>query len=183
MKSKGEGGGALVNEDERRAQLNLLEAIMADRVSVAIKLGGTLPRALLAKLETAITDDGASIDWEGSEFVVAELPADEALSLMANEVAWGRFEAIEQFCRNNQLIFARWAGGCPGSFGPERVVFDGMDETTFAVTDDDEVMISREDVRRLGSIASIETYFAAADLAVPPLVIVDDILPEGGDHG
>ncbi|WP_052816611.1 hypothetical protein [Sphingobium fuliginis] len=118
-----------------------------------------------------------------SEFSSAELPLDEPLSLMANEVAWGRFEAIEQFCRDNQLIFVRWAGACAGSFGPERVVFDGIAETTFAVTDDDEVMISRDDVRRLGSIASIEAYFAAADLTVPPLVIVDGILPDGGDHG
>lgn len=182
MKSKGRVG-ELANEDGRRTQLNPLEATMADRVSVTIMLGGTLPRALLAELETAITDDGASIDWEGSEFAIAELPADEPLSLMANEVAWGRFEAIEQFCRDNQLIFARLAGGCAGSFGPERVVFDGIDETTFTVTDDDEVMISRDDVRRLGSIASIEANFAAADLTVPPLVIVDGILPDGGDNG
>jgi hypothetical protein len=156
---------------------------MADRVSVAIKIGGQLQQSLLADLEAAINSDGASTDWQGSEFSIAELPIDEPLSLMANEVAWGRFEEIEQFCRDNQLVFARWAGGCAGSFGPERLVFDGTDETTFAVTDDDEVMISRDDIRRLGSISSIEAYFAAADLAVPPLVIVDDILPEGGDHG
>ncbi len=37
---------------------------MADRVSVAIKVDGQLRRALLAELETAITDDGASTDWE-----------------------------------------------------------------------------------------------------------------------
>jgi hypothetical protein len=101
---------------------------MADRVSVAIKLGGVLPRALLAELEAAIIADSASTDWEGSEFSIADLPVDQPLALMANEVAWGRFETIEQFCRDNQLIFARWAGGYAGSFGPERVVFDGVDE-------------------------------------------------------
>lgn len=156
---------------------------MADRVSVAIKLGGQLPRSLLADFEAAIISDGASTDWQGSEFSVAELPVDQPLSLMANEVAWGTFEAIEQFCRDNQLMFARWAGGCAGSFGPERLVFNGIEEMTFAVTDDDEVMISRDDVRRLGSIASIETHFAAADLAVPPLVIVEARQPDGGNHG
>jgi hypothetical protein len=67
--------------------------------------------------------------------------------------------------------------------GPERLVFNGIEEMTFAVTDDDEVMISRDDVRRLGSIASIETHFAAADLAVPPLVIVEARQPDGGNHG
>jgi hypothetical protein len=51
------------------------------------------------------------------------------------------------------------------------------------VTDDDEVMISRSDVRRLGSIESIEEHFAAADLAVPPLVIVDAVVPMGGGYG
>jgi len=156
---------------------------MADRVSIAIKIGGQLQRFLLADLEAAINSDGASTDWEGSEFSGAELPVDQPLSLMANEVAWGRFEAIEQFCRDNQLIFARWAGGCAGSFGPERIVFNGIEEMTFAVTDDDEVMISRDDVRRLGSIVSIEAHFAAADLAVPPLVIVEADQPDGGNHG
>lgn len=156
---------------------------MADRVSVAIKLGGMLPRAILASLEAAITNDGASIDWERTEFSVSDLPVDEPLSLMANEVAWGRFGEIEQFCCDNGLVFARWAGGCAGSFGPERVVFDGVNETTFAVTDDDEVMISRDDVRRLATMEAIETHFAEADLTVPPLVIVDDAPSEGGVHG
>lgn len=156
---------------------------MADRVSVAIKLGGMLPRAFLVGLLAAIADDGASTDWEGTEFSVSDLSVDQPLALMANEVAWGRFDAIEQFCRDNELVFSRWAGGCAGSFGPERVVFDREHEMSFAVTDDDEVMISYDDVRRLATLEAIEAHFAAADLTVPPLVIVDVAPPDGGHHG
>ncbi len=156
---------------------------MADRVSVAIRIGGRLTRALFGELEAAITSDDAATDWEGTPFSIEDLPIDAPLALMANEVAWGRFDEIEAFCHQNDLMFARWAGGCSGSFGPERVVFDGKSERTFAVTDDDEVMISRDDVRRLGTIEAIEVHFADADFAVPPLILLDDTPSAESGHG
>jgi hypothetical protein len=41
---------------------------MADRVSVAIRIGGSLSPALLPDFCAAIESDGACIDWEGTPF-------------------------------------------------------------------------------------------------------------------
>ena len=141
---------------------------MADRVSVAIRIGGSLSPALLSALGAAIESDGANIDWEGTAFCPDELAPDQPLYLVAHEVAWGRFDAIETFCVDHGLIFARWAGGASGSFGPERLVFDGTDARSFTASDDDEILMSVETVRGLGSYAAVLAHFAAADLKIPP---------------
>ena len=91
-----------------------------------------------------------------------------SLYLVGLEVAWGRFDAIEAFCIDHGLIFARWAGGASGSFGPERLVFDGTDSRSFTASDDDEILMSVEMVRGLGSYAAVLAHFAAADLKIPP---------------
>jgi hypothetical protein len=62
--------------------------------------------------------------------------------LVGPEVAWGCFAAIEEFCADHGLLFARWAGGASGSFGAERVVFDGMELQSFAASEDDQILIS-----------------------------------------
>lgn len=148
---------------------------MADRVSVTICIGGPLRRSLIAELATAIEHENAQIDWEGTAFSPADLVPGQRLSLVANEVAWGRFDEIEWFCRCHGLGYVRWSGGCAGSFGPERVVFRNDGEPReYAVTDDDEVMISLETVRKVGSIEAIEAHFEAAGWQPPPITIVDD---------
>ncbi|MEB0303404.1 hypothetical protein QN348_21200, partial [Mucilaginibacter sp. 5C4] len=92
------------------------------------------------------------------------------LYLVAHEVAWGIFNEIEAFCQRQGLVYARWSGGAPGSFGPERVVCDGSGSVQhFAASDDDEVMISAELVRSLGSLAAITAYFDKAERVIPPL--------------
>ncbi len=89
------------------------------------------------------------------------------LTLAVHDVALGRFEAIETFCVDHALVFARWAGGAPGAFGPERVVFDGTTVRRFSASDDDEILISAETVRGLGSYAAVLSHLAAAELEVP----------------
>lgn len=147
---------------------------MADRVSATIRIGGTLAHALVPELIAAIERECVSTDWDGTGFSHEDLERDEPLILMAHEVAWGMFQELEPFCRGHGLAYVRLAGGCSGSFGPERVVFDGVNpERTFVVTDDDEVLISLADIRTLGTIEAIEAHFAAAEFTVPPLLLVD----------
>ena len=93
------------------------------------------------------------------------------LTLAVHDVALGRFEAIETFCVDHALVFARWAGGAPGAFGPERVVFDGTTVRRFSASDDDEILISAETVRGLGSYAAVLSHLAAAELEIPPFRI------------
>ena len=51
-------------------------------------------------------------------------------------------------------------------------------QVTFAVTEDDEVVVGLADIDKLGSLPAIRAYFAEADFAVPPLVVEGDD-PEG----
>jgi hypothetical protein len=142
---------------------------MADRVSVAIRIGGALSPDLLPALCAAIERDGACLDWEGSPFLPDEIDQTVPLYLADHEVAWGRFEAIETFCVDHHLVFSRWAGGAAGAFGPERVVFDGTTARSFTASDEDEILVSAETVRRLGSYAAVLAHITAAELEIPPL--------------
>jgi len=154
---------------------------MADRVSASIRIGGVLARADLPALSSIVAEERLSTDWDGSDFIESVIPADGPLELMANEVAWGRFELLEQFCVTHCLPFVRWSGGYVGSWEAERVVFDGAgDQRSFTVTESDQVVITRGEARHLGTIEAIHAYFASADPCLPPLTIADDDQSTGG---
>ena len=149
---------------------------MADRVSASIVLGGTISTVALAELAKLIEQEGLSIDWDGEPFQPGDITPGQPLSLHAHEVAWGRFEALESWCVANAVPFARWSGAYAGQWGAERVVFSGDGEpASFAADEDDCVLIGRDTAERLGSIEAIRAHFAAADFAVPPLIIGDGV--------
>lgn len=143
---------------------------MADRVSASIRIGGTLDRDKLLDLAAIINAEGLSTDWDGEDFALSQLPEGDALALMAHEVAWGRFERLEQFCVDESLPFARWSGTYAGQWGAERVVFTGREEPiSYPCDEDDHVVIGKDHVVRLGSVAAVIAYFDAADFVIPPL--------------
>ena len=145
---------------------------MADRVSASITIGGTLPSALVAAFVAAVENEGLWTDWDKTPFTFADLPDGEPLALMAHEVAWGRFEALEAFCVEHQLPFARWAGAYPCQWGAERVVFTGSGEPQcYAADEDDYILVGRCTVESLGGFEAVIAYFGAADFTIPPLVI------------
>jgi hypothetical protein len=148
---------------------------MADRVSASITIGGTLPAALLPDLLAAIECEGLSTEWDGAPFAADQLPTDGPLALMAHEVAWGRFAALEGFCVEHGLPFARWSGAYPCEWGAERVVFTAAGEPKSYVADElDRILIDRATIRFLGSIEAVCAYFDAAEFRIPPLVIAGD---------
>ena len=145
---------------------------MADRVSASIVLGGTITAAAFAQLAALVEREGLSTEWDGEPFQPADHRPGESLSLYAHEVAWGRFEKLEEWCTAHGVPFARWSGAYGGNWGAERVVFTGSgDPTSFAADEDDHVMIGRETAEQLGSTAAIRAHFDAADFVVPPLII------------
>lgn len=147
---------------------------MADRVSASITIGGDMTAATYAALAAIIADDGLSIEWDGATFEPHERVDGEPLRLMAHEVPWGRFEALEAFCVEQRIPFARWSGAYPGQWDPERVVFTGAGESrSFGASEDDEVMIGRHTAQALGSYEAIIANFDAADFAIPPLCLID----------
>ena len=142
---------------------------MADRVSASITIGGTIPRLLLPELAALVEAEGLSTEWDGEPFTLAMLRENVALELMAYEVAWGRFEA-QSWCIKHGLPFARWSGACVGQWGAERAVFTGAGEVQcYAADEDDDLLVGRCTVERLGSYEAILAHFAAGDFAVPPL--------------
>jgi hypothetical protein len=145
---------------------------MADRVSASIALGGDLPSSLLADLAAVIAGEGLSTEWDGEDFDLSQIPLDGPLELMAREVAWGSFDELESFCRDNGLAYARWSEACPGSWGANRSVFTGEGEpASYAADDDDRLVIERETIEKLGTFAAILAHFDAADFPIPPLRI------------
>src|SRR3546814_9963096 len=115
----------------------------------------------------------SDLEWDGEPFTLDDMPENAPLSLMAHEVAWGRFEQLEAFCIANGLCFARWSGGYSGQWGAERLVFTGIGEPQgYAADEDDYILMGRCTAQRLGSYAAIIAHFDAADFAIPPLVVV-----------
>lgn len=147
---------------------------MADRVSVTIRIGGSLPRAKLAEFIAAI-EFHALTDWLGEHFHLDRITGLEPLELGANEVAWGRLGDLEDFCVANELPFQRWCGSYPGSWEAERIMFDGTaDPRSYTVTDNDIVVVTESEVRSLGSFEAVSAYLQSARLELPPLTIVDE---------
>lgn len=148
---------------------------MADRVSASITIGGAVPADQLVAFAEAIQNEGLFTEWGGEPFDLRELPTDGPLSLMAHEVAWGRFEELEAFCIEHGLPFARWSGGYGCEWGPERLVFSGSGEPqSYDADENDRIVISRDVVDRLGILEAIVAHFEAADIPIPPLVVASD---------
>lgn len=143
---------------------------MADRVSATITIGGSIDRAKLLDLTEIIQSEGLSTDWDGEEFALSQIVDGEPLRVMAHDVAWGRFEGLEQFCIDEALPFVRWSGSHGGQWGAERLVFTGNGQATrYPCSEDDDVVIGREHLERIGSIEGVMAYFDAASFTVPPL--------------
>src|SRR3546814_9823816 len=89
----------------RRRRPRPREAIMADRVSVTFTLGGTLSPESYLELVAVIAAEGLSIEWDGEAFEPSHRTVGEPLELFANEVAWGKVEALETFCHDHGLPY------------------------------------------------------------------------------
>ena len=146
---------------------------MADRVSASITIGGSITADAYDRLAAIIADGGLSTEWDGAIFAPHDRTEGAPLQLYAHEVAWGRFESLEDYCADNDLRFARWSDGYPGEWGGERVVFTGAGKpVSYGASSGDLVTVDRDTVERLGSYAAILAYFAAAEFAVPPLRLI-----------
>jgi len=145
---------------------------MGLRVSASITLGGVLNASTYRALCDVIEKEGLSLEWDGERFEAHHRRDGEPLRLHAHDVSWGRFDMLEPLCAAWGLPFVRWSGSHPGQFGAERVVFTGTGmPRTFSADDDDVVVIVRETVETLASMAAVLAYFDAADFTVPPLVV------------
>ena len=147
---------------------------MSDRVSASISIGGVLPRSLHHEFIEIIQLEGLKTEWDGPEFTPEELVEGATLDLMAYNVAWGSFDALEQYCVDHGLAYRRSSCGFSGSFGPERIVFDGVNgPLNYDTNDDDMVVLLQATIEHLGSMEAIADYIADAQITVPPLTFKD----------
>jgi hypothetical protein len=147
---------------------------MADRVSATTCIGGTLRRSMLDAVLDNIAPERLSTQWDGPVVRETDLPADAPLWLMAHEVAWGEFEALQQFCADQGLAYVQWSDGCGGQWGAQRMVFTGAGEpVTYCADSDDRLLIDLDTIERLGGLEAVRRHFAAAAFAGPPLQIID----------
>lgn len=145
---------------------------MADRVSASIVIGGLLDAAEYGQLAEIIAAEGLAIEWDGELFEPRHRVEGEPLRLFAHEVTGGSFDDLETWCLAHQLTFVRWCGGYSGQGGPERVVAPGDGTSaSYAVCEDDEVVVSRGTIEKLGTLAAVDAHFDAAEFAVPPLIV------------
>jgi len=147
---------------------------MADRVSASIAIGGKITPAQFEELTVLIANEGLSLDWDSEPFASDQRVDGESLRLCAYDVPWGIFEALEQYCCGHNIAYTRWCGACPGSFGAERIVYDGKTgPLNYEVNDDDLIMLTVQTIEQLGSMRAIRAYLKPAAFEVPPLVIAD----------
>lgn len=147
---------------------------MSDRVSASITIGGTLAPAQFSELASYIADYDLRVEWAGAPFNPTDLPAGEALQLFGDQVPWGMFEELEEFCYDENLPYQRCSGSCSGSFGAERIVYDGKTEPmSFSVDDDDHLVIHAQTIGQLGSMRAIRRYIAGAEIEIPPFKVME----------
>jgi hypothetical protein len=148
---------------------------MANRVSISFKLGGTLSPEAYLDLAAVIAAEGLSVEWDGPAFEPSHRTPGEALELFANEVAWGKVEALETFCQDHCLPYRFWAGGFFAEWSAERIVYrgDGTPDS-FIVDESDRVLIDRHEVVRRGSVEAVLAHFDEAEFTAPPLVVEGD---------
>jgi hypothetical protein len=148
---------------------------MSDRVSASITIGGKITRAFFDRLALLICSEALCLDWDGDLFCPDTAIKAEPLHLCAHDVPWGKFEALEQFCCNERIAYHRWSGACPGSFGAERIVFDGKNGPfNYDADEDDHIMLTAETIEQLCSMRAIRAYLKPASFVVPPLIISGD---------
>lgn len=148
---------------------------MSNRVSASIKLGGVLPSALFETFLAIVASEDLSAEWDGPSFTSGQIPADGPLELFAHEVSGGSFDDLEAFCAVYGLAFVRWCDGYPGEWSPERLVFDGAGEArSYRVDDNDQVVLTRGEIRALGTLSAMEAHFAAADIDIPAFTITNE---------
>jgi hypothetical protein len=147
---------------------------MADRTSVTISIGGTLPCSHFPALLEAIALEHLWSDWDAGSFAESDFTPGAPLRLVGHDVRHGELDTLEAFCRETGLSYIRWAGGCVGAFSAERVVFTGSGEPrSYGVDEEDDLIMTLEAIRRLGSIEAIEAHFDGAEREPEPLFLAD----------
>ena len=146
---------------------------MADRVSASIVIGGAVSSDQFEVLIDLIASHDLAIEWDGPKFAPDQRVEGEPLRLYAHETPWGMFDDLEQYCCDQHIAYVRWSGSCPGSFGADRIVFDGTTgPLNYSVDEVDHIVLHEQIIDQLGSMRAIRAYLKPAAFEPPALSIV-----------
>ncbi len=145
---------------------------MADRVSASIVIGGAVSSEQFDILTDLIASHDLSTEWDDPKFAPDQCVEGEPLRLYAHETPRGMFDDLEQYCCDQHIAYVRWSGSCAGSFGAERIVFDGATgPLNYAVDEDDHIVLHEQTIDQLGSMRAIRAYLKPAAFEPPALAI------------
>lgn len=143
---------------------------MGDRASASITIGGHIDSVQYSDLQLLIAAQCLSLEWDGVPFAPADRVIGDPIQLFAHEVSGGCFEELESWCVQSGLPFARFSEGCPGAWGPVRLVHHGAGTLSeYPCSDDGDIYIARNRLEALGSFDAVAAYFDNAAFTVPPL--------------
>jgi hypothetical protein len=150
---------------------------MADRVPARIQIGGTVAADELDQLSAHIAVYDLRCDWDGEPFDRTDLPANGPLDLYALETLNGSFDDLEAYCVAHSLAFWRWAGGTPGAFDPEIIVFtgNGLPER-FAASEGEIIALDPDTIAELGSYDAILEMIERSRFDPPPFQLTSNPL-------
>jgi hypothetical protein len=152
-------GRGIQSEGAGLMPVKLERTLMADRVPARIRVGGTLAADCLDQLAHLVAAYDLRCDWDSEPFDPTALPPDGPLDLYALETRNGSFDDLEAFCVDHGLAFWRWAGGTPGSFTPEIVVFTGRGAPESFQASEGEIIALDPDI-----ITELENYEAIVEM-------------------
>jgi len=142
---------------------------MADHYYARIKVGGILPAGDVSRFCTALGIDPSDL---------SRRVGDGCFVFENDEACCGRFEELEDLCRDLGLTFVRESDGKYG-FSPE-VVFQapGMDEPGQVLADhDNNLQVDMEDVRAIREALRADDIAEARSLAEQAAVDLPELPP------
>lgn len=158
---------------------------MADRASAKITVGGCIWPSLIAAFVEVAQGERLSLGWDGELVQEADVEkcaeALESIELGAHEVSGAQFDDLEAFCVKHDLWFVRESDGCAGAWGPERVTFrggSGEAPKSWVTDDNDNLVITQQELEKLGSYEAALAHFEEGDMIVPVLRMIPTPYPD-----
>jgi hypothetical protein len=150
-----------------------------------MRIGGPLPRSLVAELLEAAEDDGVCLDWDEAsglddETIEGAASSKEPLFLTHNECNFGELDSLEATCQSIGLTYAKGFEGY-GSEWSASVEFwqPGWEKVRswLATSSDQDPVLSIQEIRQHQRAGTLDAELALMELVASfkiPLAIVED---------
>lgn len=159
---------------------------MATLIPAEIEIGGLIGDSVLPRLVEVAGKEGVLYCGSDETLTVsdlmAEISAGKPVMLYDNQASWGKFPALQEFCREHGLTFKRTCDATEEFDGEIEFWQPGMAESAEGTADNDGTpVISLTALRTAQSqgktLDQIVLGLQAADAPVPALVVIGNAAP------